>query len=194
MFCHNYRPSSNFSYDHVCAKRCWYCTLRCNTCLSQTSVDLNTKLEGRTQRFCSKVCQDVYYSATSKEDVVLDAFDSLSHHLLLLSFDITLPRKSGDYSRADVSVYLCKNTGLDVFPEDSLYLVYHHTTVVDQHFLEYFIQDDGSFSHMLHYYREKEYPEMMYAVDFAATVLSEKLQDLGTNLRTLSEFVVNNLI
>ena len=187
-----YRPwkSSDSSYDHVCAERCWYCALRCSTCLSQASVDMNTTLEGRTQRFCSKVCQDVYFSDTAKEDIVLDVFDS-PHHLLLLSFDTTLPRKSGDYSQADISVYLCKNTGSEAFPDDSLYLVYHHTTLVEQHFLEYFIKDDCSFSHMLHYYREKECPDMKYAIDFAAKLLSEKLQDLGTNLRTLTDFVIN---
>lgn len=185
-----YSSSNIFSYDHVCAKRCWYCKLRCNTCLAQASIDIHSKtLEGRTQRFCSEVCQSVYFSSTSKEDTILDVLDVSSHQLLLLSFDVTLPRPTGDYSRADVSVYVCKNTESDAFPDGTLYVVYQHATIVDQHFLEFFIHEDCSFSHMLHYYREKQYPDMKYAIDFCMTILKEKLHELDTNLKTLVDFV-----
>lgn len=188
---HFYRPTTPNSYDHVCAKRCWYCKLRCNTCLSQASVGMSSRNAGRTQRFCSEVCQSVYFSNKPKEETLLDVFNTSSQHLLLLSFDIKLPRPLGDYSRADVSVYVCKYAEQDSFPDDSLYVVYHHATAVDQHFLEYFIHDDCSFSHMLHYYGVKDYPDMKYAINFASEILAEKLQELGTNLTMLLEFVEN---
>lgn len=177
------------TYDHVCGERCWYCELRCNTCLSQASMDLSRKTsEGRSQRFCSKTCENVYSSRVTKEDTVLDVFDSPSKHLLLLSFDTTLPCKTGNYSRAEISVYVSKDAESDGFPLKSLFVVYHHSTAIDQHFLEYFIHDDCSFSHMLHYYGSKEYSEMRYAIDFAEQLITEKLQGLGTNLKTLVDF------
>lgn len=179
------------TYDHVCGKLCWYCKLRCNTCLSQASPDLSSKTqEGRTQRFCSKTCQNVYLSSVAKDDIILDVFDSQFNHLLLLSFDTTLPLSTGGFSRVDISVYMSKDSESDVFPNKSLYVVYHHSTIVEQHFLEYFIFYDCSFSHMLHYYKSKEYPEMKYAIDFAKQLIAEKLKELDTTLETLVDFTL----
>ena len=148
-------------------------------------------LEGHTLRFCGGSCQNVYLSNTPKEETVLDVFGS-SSHLLLLSFDTTLPLHIGGYSRADISVYVCKNAESDAFPDKALYIVYHHATARSQTFLEYFIHEDCSFSHMLHYYESKDYPDMKYAIDFAAIVLTKKLQELGTDLKMLVEFVFDN--
>ena len=184
-----YRPT--ISYDRVCTKRCWYCKLGCSTCLSQAPIDMSSKSAGgSTQRFCNKTCRNVYFSDTTKEATVLDLFGSPAEHLLLLSFDITLPRSTEGYSRADISVYVSNGTESHAFPKGSLHIVYHHATVIDQHFLEYFIHEDCSFSHMLHYYRSKEYPEMKYAVDFVKQVLTKKLQELGIeDLKVLVDFV-----
>lgn len=71
--------------------------------------------------------------------------------------------------------------------------MYHHNAVKEQHFLEYFIQSDGSFSHMLHYYRLKEYLEMKKFVKFAEHILVEKLQELGIDLNELLDFVFSNV-
>lgn len=174
------------TYDRVCGEPCWYCRLRCNTCLLQSSTVLSKTFEGRPQRFCSDTCQNVYLSSTTKEDTVLDVLDSQSKHILLLSFDATLPRPTGSHSRADISVYLSK----DAESTSPLYVVYHHSTTIDQHFLEYFIHEDCSFSHMLHYYQSKEYPEMKYAVDFVKLLVSKKLEELGTTLKTLMDFTL----
>jgi hypothetical protein len=133
----------------------------------------------------------MYFSSTIREDIVLDVFDSHSKHLLLLSFETTLPCEAGDYSRANISVYVTKDANLDTFPDKSLYVVYHHSTTIDQHFLEYFIHDDCSFSHMLPYYGSKKYPEMKYAFDFAERLITEKLEELGTTLKTLMDFTFN---
>ena len=143
----------------------------------------------RTKRFCSETCHNVYFSNTTKEPIALD-LDSSAGHPLLLSFDIVLPRPTGDYSRAEISVYM--GNGTEAFPKESLYVVYHHSTSVDQQFLEYFIHEDCSFSHMLHYYGSKECPaEMHYAVKFAKTILTEKLQELGIeNLKVLVNFIL----
>ncbi len=177
----------------MCDERCWYCELRCNTCLAQTSMDLNSKtVEGRMQRFCNKTCQNVYLSCETGEDTVLDVFDSPSKHLLLLSFDTTLPCKTGDYCRVEISIYITKcATESEFFPDKSLFVVYHHSTAIKQHFLEYFIRNDCSFGHMLHYYGSREYPEIRYAINLAEQLITEKIQGLGTSLSTLVDFAFN---
>lgn len=85
---------------------------------------------------------------------------------------------------------MSKGTGSDTFPNKSLYVVYHHSTAVDRHFLEYFIGENCSFSHMLHYYRNQEYPQMKYAIDFVEVLITEKLKELGTTLKTLVDFTL----
>lgn len=79
----------------------------------------------------------------------------------------------------DISVYLSREAESQHFPKGSLYIVYQHATTIDQHFLEYFVHKDSSFSHMLHYYKSREYPDRNYGIHFTKQILTEKLQELG---------------
>ena len=167
---------------------------RCNNCLSQASVDMSSKTPGGSaQKFCSEACRNVFFSDTTKEVAFFDPASLSQPHILLISFDVLLPCSKGGNTRADISVYLSNDPESQLFPNRSLYVVYHHTALLEQQFLEYFINSDGSFSRMVPYYQANEYPEMKYAIDFTRLVLTEKLQELGMeDLKELTEFVAAN--
>ena len=130
---------------------------------------------GSIRKFCSKACRNIYFDSTCKDPMVLDL---KSKHPLLLSFEHTLLCKTGDYSRADVAIY-CSNDGSKDFSKGKPYIVYHHDTMIEQHFLEYFINEDCFFSHMLPYYHTKELPSnMLYVERFVWKILKEKLLQL----------------
>lgn len=164
------------SYDHVCNKRCWFCKSRCNHCLAPASYDLNMKsATGSIRKFCSDACRKVYFDGTCKDSVILDLESS---HPLLLSLEVTLLCKTGDYSRADIAIY-CSDGSKDIC-KGVPYVVYYHTTITEQHFLEYFINEDCSFSCMLPYFNSKECPkDVAYAEKFVLTILKEKMLELG---------------
>lgn len=115
--------------------------------------------------------------------------DLESNHPLLLSLEVTLVRKSGDYSRAEIAIYC--GDGNKGFSKGVPYVVYHHDSIIEQHFLEYFINEDCSFSHMLPYYDSLECPSHMeYAEKFVVTILKEKLLEMGIeDLKCLINFV-----
>ena len=101
--------------------------------------------------------------------------DLKSKHPLLFSFEHTLLRKTGDYSRADIAIYYSSDGSKD-FLKGMPYVVYHHDTMIEQHFLEYYIHEDCSFNHMLPYYHSKEFPlDMLYVEKFVQKILKEKL-------------------
>ena len=130
---------------------------------------------GSIRKFCSKACRNVYFDSTCKDPMILDL---KSKHPLLLSFERTLLCKTGDYSRADVAIYYSNDNSKD-FSEGIPYVVYHHDTMIEQHFLEYFINEDCSFSHMLPYYHSEKFPsDMVYIEKFVQKILKEKLLQL----------------
>lgn len=177
------------SYDHACNKCCWYCKSRCCHCLAFASFDLNVKCAtGSIRKFCSKTCRSVYVDSTCKDPMILD---TKSKHPLLLSFEHTLLCKTGDYSRADIAIY-CNSDDSKGFSKGMPYVVYHHDTMIEQHFLEYFIHEDCSFSCMLPYYRSKEFPsDMLYVEKFVRKILKEKL--LQMEIKDL-KFLMNLIV
>lgn len=164
------------SYDHACNKRCWYCESRCNHCLAPASFDLNMKCAaGSIIKFCSDTCRNMYFDSSCKDPVVLDLESS---HPLLLSLDVTLPCKTGDHSRFDIAIY--SGDGSKNIPKGAPYVLYRDATITKQHFIEYFIHEDCSFSHMLPYFSSKECPtDMAYVKKFVQTILKEKMSELG---------------
>ena len=145
---------------------------------------------GSIRKFCGEACRNVYFDNTCKDPMILDLE---SNHPLLLSIEVTLLRKTGDYSRADIAIYC--GDGSNNFSKGAPYVVYHHDTIIEQHFLEYFINEDCSFSHMLPYYNSKECPsDMVYAEQFVLKILKKKLLEMGIeDLKSLVNFVCTTL-
>ena len=180
LFLYNRSP---LSYDHACNKRCWYCQSRCNHCLSPASFDLNMKCAtGSFIKFCSDTCRNVYFDKSCKDPVMLDLECS---HPLLISLDVTLPCKTGDYSRFDIAIYC--GDGSKNISKGVPYVVYQDATTTKQHFMEYVINEDGSFIHMLPYFSSRECPkDMEYIHKFVQTILNDKMSEIGIkDLRSL---------
>lgn len=124
-------------------------------------------------KFCSSACQSFYLTNTPHQ-VPEPSKDS--PHQFLLKSDISLPLRTGGYSRSNMAVYL--GDGSKPFPRRAFYVVYRHRTPFQQHFMEYFLLDDCSFSHPLPYYSEENRLEMllMNDIQLIQLVLQEELK------------------
>ena len=135
---------------------------RCNHCLAPASFSYNTELPGVPKmKFCSSTCQSVYFTNTPHQLVPESSNDS--PHQFVLKSDISLPLRTGGYSFSNMAVY--RGDGSKPFPRRAFYVVYRHRTPFQQHFMEYFLLDDCSFSHPLPYYSEEHRLEMLVMND-----------------------------
>lgn len=160
--------------DKHCEDSCWYCYDKCTNCMNIASADYCSNKEGcKPLKFCSKECQRLCMQSIGSENPTSVVIVSPDGKIFSLGSQSVLPSlkprcfpMAKSHSKVlhvfmlaenakgfivQKEVVLCIGDGTEGITAGAKYIVHWSCTLHSQNFLEYYVDENFTPTHPLHY-------------------------------------------